>query len=37
MQSLEVKLATCPACNKQTLKSEAGCHECIDCGYGVCG
>ncbi len=31
-------LAQCPACGQRTLKSEAGCHECInaDCGYGVC-
>lgn len=41
MKMLEPKdmaLAKCPSCGEHTLKSHAGCHECInpECGYGVC-
>ena len=37
-ESSEIALAQCPECGLRTLKSEAGCHECMnpDCGYGIC-
>ena len=37
-EAVGMALAKCPACNNRTLKSEAGCHECMnpECGYGVC-
>ncbi|MCB9359347.1 hypothetical protein H6503_05420 [Candidatus Woesearchaeota archaeon] len=34
----DLTLATCPACGKQTLKMEGGCHSCLnkECGFSKC-
>ncbi|MFT4303934.1 MAG: hypothetical protein ACMXYG_05180 [Candidatus Woesearchaeota archaeon] len=34
----DLTLAKCPACGKQTLKVEGGCHSCVndECGFSKC-